>query len=223
MATLYLKSTFPLIDNLPEISLWDFIFSRSIPSDQIIYVDESNGETLRYRIPLAPFTALWLNFYYCSFGQLKTLTKRLAYALRYRFGIDLSSESYAKDSPTIVLFAGNSIYYAATLLAIHAAGFCASPANAAFGKSDLVYQIRDSCAAAVISGSDLLDVASAACQEAGIDNLFVLDKQSPEAHPSIWSVIDTTEFTPEPLSAEESRTKTTLLCYSSGTSGRPKV
>jgi len=203
MNTIYLESTFPLIKSLPKTSLWDFIFSTPTPSNKAVYVDEGSGEILR-------------------FGQLKSLTKCLAYALRNRIGIDTTSDAKAKDGVTIVVFAGNSIFYATTLLAIHAAGFCASPANAAFGKSDLVYQIRDSGAAAVIAGTEMLDVASAACQEAGLDKLFVLDRQSSESYPSIWNFVDTTELTPEPLSPEEACTKATLLCYSSGTSGRPK-
>jgi long-subunit acyl-CoA synthetase (AMP-forming) len=67
--------------------------------------------------------------------------------------------------------------------------------------------------------------AAEACTEAGISRILLLEKPAcPDAkYQSIWDFAGEDEFEPEPVNGDEAESTVALLCYSSGTSGKPKV
>ena len=87
------------------------------------------------------------------------------------------------------------------------------------------HQLGDSGAKLVLSSHEHVDTIVEACQEAGDCNILVLDKDAPASggRQCIWDLVDEHEYEPTPLSKREAVENTTLLCYSSGTSGKPKV
>ncbi|KAI0318580.1 hypothetical protein OF83DRAFT_933769 [Amylostereum chailletii] len=195
----YFSSTYPPIAHLPEVSTWDFLFLKEGTEDQNkdIYLDAITGESLKY-------------------GELLHLTKALAYAFIHKLGLQMGDR--------VVLFSRNSLYFPAIVLATQAAGLVCSPANCLFRSSELAYQIKDCGAKFVIAGPDQLGIASVACNECGISPPLLSEKVkgAHARHSSIWDFVDGNELEPEPLSPDEAKERTSIMCYSSGTSGRPK-
>ncbi|KAJ1550640.1 hypothetical protein HK405_000131, partial [Cladochytrium tenue] len=110
-----------------------------------------------------------------------------------------------------------------------------SPANPAYTVEELTYQLRDSGATYLFTTAELLDTALAAAQAAGIPaaRTYLLETALSAAQPAARRGLRTLRelgagagaFSPLPLvafSREELRERPAFLCYSSGTTGRPK-
>ncbi|KAF4573439.1 putative NRPS-like protein biosynthetic cluster [Pleurotus pulmonarius] len=201
-STIIFGSPLPPIENLPKVSVWHFLFGQHNESfaDTTAYVDEDGYETY-------------------SHAAVCRLTKSIAHVLLNNFGL--------QRGDTIIVYSENTVKYPIVLLATQAAGLVCSPASAAYQTSELKYQILDSQAKLVLVSHSKYETALTACVDAGISKpaLISSDYSSQScfnAAPNIWDMQDGSELHVAELLAEQAEQTTALLCYSSGTSGRPK-
>lgn len=165
--------------------------------DNVCFIEGKTGETLTY-------------------GQLKSLSKRLAYGLRHRVPA-------LKASGTVCIFAVNTLLYAPAFYATQAAGILVTLANPKYLVEDLVYHLKDSESQVLITDAYGLEVAQKAWSALGKSqsSLYLLQREASGSTESIWSLTGKEEYEPKELSEEE-LDRPCLAWYSSGTSGRPK-
>ncbi|KAF7965136.1 hypothetical protein HWV62_45418 [Athelia sp. TMB] len=188
---------------LPETSVWHLVFENpnAPKDDQVVFVDAINDQEMR-------------------FGELKTLTKRLAYGL-------LNRTSLGPDD-VILAYSPNTFLYPAFVQATQAANLCVTLANPGYLLDELTHHIRDSCARVLVVGKDMFNIALQAAEKCGIPNkdVYVLEPEDLTRgglqFKSIWSTMGSEELEPRRLSAQEARERTAFMCYSSGTTGRAK-
>lgn len=96
-------------------------------------------------------------------------------------------------------------------------------ANPKYTKKDLQHHLQDSGAKICIFDEAGSDLGAEVCQTAGIptSKRFVLGKKDHEGVKSIWSLSGREQHQPRQLVPAE-LDETTLICYSSGTTGLPK-
>lgn len=165
--------------------------------DNVCFIEAKSGETLTY-------------------GQLKSLSKKLAYGLRNRVPA-------LNSGGTVCIFAVNTMLYAPVFYATQAAGIVATLANPKYLQGDLEYHLKDSQSKVLITDAYGLDVARKAWKGIGKtgDTLFLLPKAGQGAVKSIWSLSGREEIQPADLSEKE-LDEPAIMWYSSGTTGRAK-
>jgi 4-coumarate--CoA ligase len=109
-----------------------------------------------------------------------------------------------------------------------------SPANPSFSQDELVYQLTTTKARFILVHPDSLPIALSACRTAGIPEIHIAlfdndpNSTSIQSFPTLNDLI-TTGLSQEPnfverqLDPGESKTRLAFLCFSSGTTGHPKV
>ncbi|KIM77172.1 hypothetical protein PILCRDRAFT_825520 [Piloderma croceum F 1598] len=192
------RSPYPDVE-LPEISIWHFIFDHPNPpaDDKVIYVDCLTDRKIK-------------------FGELKSLSKRLAYGLVHRAKL-------AEDDVMLV-FSANTLLYPALVQAAQAATICVTLANPTYQVDELEHQIKDSDAKVIVVGKSVIEVAKGAAIRCGIadHNIYITEEEDHEHFKSIWSLASFEELEPRRLSAQEAKQRTAFMCYSSGTTGKAK-
>ncbi|KAJ2717191.1 4-coumarate--CoA ligase [Coemansia spiralis] len=172
--------------------------------DHAVFVDSASGESL-------------------TVEQLTTLVRRLARGLR---------ASGIRAGDTVAVFAANSIYYPVVAYGIVAAGAVCAPANPMYTPRELAHQLADMKCCAVVVGDGLQDTVAEAQRLAGIalDHVWAMDEAQTRREGSVFLVADAAASSSDgeddsPIALDsEPPTDTTAayLCYSSGTTGRPK-
>jgi 4-coumarate--CoA ligase len=178
---------------------------------------------------------LHLGLQVLRFDGLRSLTKRLAYGLVNREKLSAGD--------VIMAFSPNSLLYPAFVLATQAATLCVSVslffafqcianvdllarqlANPSYLFDELVHHIKDSRPKVLVVGKSVIEVAKRAAIECGIadQNIYMMEEEAHEQYKSIWSLAGHEELEPLPLSPKEARQRTAFMCYSSGTTGKPK-
>ncbi|KAF9527756.1 amp dependent CoA ligase [Crepidotus variabilis] len=159
---------------------------------------------------------------YC-FEEVHHRTFGLANALSIKWSI-------AKDD-VVCLFSPNHVDYANVVWAVHTLGGIISPANPGYTPDELVHQLTTAKAKLLVTHPVSLKTALAAAKAAGLPNssILVLEK----AHnlpnlPTLDELIDFGASLPSNYSAVrlrpgESKTTIAFLCFSSGTTGKPKA
>jgi 4-coumarate--CoA ligase len=194
----YFVSKGPLVEDLPCISTWEFIFgnSSSVAPDKTVYVDEQSGVSLTWR-------------------DTRSLALRFANAFVFEF-------SLAKGD-IVALVSSNSLYIPAFVLAAQAVGIICSPASALFNAAELEYQIADSCAKHVFCGEDQWSTAREVCERLGLPSPVILDKSDRLGKTTIWSSLKPETSCPTDFGTSyDPCNDIAVLSYSSGTSGKPK-
>lgn len=187
------RSPFPDVD-IPTSSVYDFLFGSidDADLDRPALVDGATGAVTDYRTLIAH-------------------TDAIAGALASR-GIGVG-DVVGLLSPNVPAFA--SVFHG-----ILRSGATATTINALYTAADIVKQLRDSGAKALITVTPLLAQAKDAAQTVGIadDMLVVLD--GADGHPSLRDLL--AEGAPAPEVSFDPATHLAVLPYSSGTTGRPK-
>lgn len=155
-----------------------------------------------------------------SFGDLKRTALRLAYALRHHPSLDLQS-----PTATVAVFAANCMEYPMIIAATQAAGIPCTTANSSYGQDELVHQIEESRATVLLVDSDerRLGIAKGASQATGVQ-LFLLNRSSPASTGlrSIFSLTGEDELVPVTMSERQAKETISVMCFSSGTTGKAK-
>jgi len=184
---------------LPETSCWHLIFDHhSRPADdKVVYVDGLTDKTIK-------------------FGELRSLTKRLAYGLINRAALS--------EDDVILVFSSNTLLYPAFVQATQAATICLSLANPGYLFDELVHHINDSRPKVIVAGKSVFEMAKRAAITCGIadHNVYVMEEDGHEGYRSIWSLAGSEELEPRHLSPQEVKQRTAFMCYSSGTTGKAK-
>jgi len=185
--TIY-TSDMPSAD-IPKVSVTDYILARADElGDKPAFIDGPTGRTI-------------------SYAEFKGHIQSLAGGLQAR-GVGRGT-TWALMLPNLPEFA----------IAFHGlayAGATVTTLNPTYGAVEIAYQLKDAGASAIITVGLFLEVAKAAAEEVGIDEIFVIGPG--EATPF-------TELFGEPVTeqvAVDLEQDVVVLPYSSGTTGFPK-
>ncbi|MBF0660624.1 MULTISPECIES: 4-coumarate--CoA ligase family protein [unclassified Rhodococcus (in: high G+C Gram-positive bacteria)] len=187
------RSPFPDVE-IPDLSVYDFLFGSidEADLDRPALIDGPSGDVTDYRTLI---------------GQVDGIAGALAAR-----GIAVG-DVVGLLSPNVPAFA--SVFHG-----ILRAGATATTINALYTAADIVKQLEDSEAKALVTVSPLLPQAAEAAKAVGIpdDMLIVLD--GAEGHPSLRDLL--AERAAAPDVSFDPATHLAVLPYSSGTTGRPK-
>ncbi len=187
------RSPFPDVE-IPDLSVYDFLFGSidETDLDRPALIDGPSGDVTDYRTLI---------------GQVDGIAGALAAR-----GIAVGD--------VVGLLAPNVPAFAAVFHGILRAGATATTINALYTAADIVKQLEDSEAKALVTVSPLLPQAAEAAKTVGIpdDMLIVLD--GAEGHPSLRDLL--AERAVAPGVSFDPATHLAVLPYSSGTTGRPK-
>ncbi|KAF7316064.1 AMP binding protein [Mycena indigotica] len=168
-------------------------------------------------------------------GQLKHLCLSLAYGLKEH----PTTSVFAKRGDTVLIFSPNSLAWPVLLHGSLAAGLRCTLANSAYTPPELAHQYTDSGAKLILAAQELVPVVlemltkqlGLSSAEAGKRIVVVPDDLSwaggpASPRPDHLNLVDLLGL--GTLEKEESfdgvaDKETALLCYSSGTTGKPKV
>ncbi|KAG8834677.1 hypothetical protein FRC17_007762 [Serendipita sp. 399] len=163
-----------------------------------------------------------------NFEETRTRVYGLANALAARFKVG--------EGDIVCTFTPNDVDYPITMWAIHRLGAAVTPANPSYTADELVYQIQASRASLLITCAASLAIAEEAAKKAGIskDRIIVFDVRGPAAskwssrYPHVGQLIQEglnipPAFVEKRLSEGEGTKMIAYLCFSSGTTGKPKA
>lgn len=198
---------------LASESLWTFIFhtTQHYP-DLPAFIEAATGRVL-------------------SRAELRDLSLEFAHGIRTR----LPQDSRLFRGDTAMIFSPNSFAWPIALLGLLAGGVRSTLANNAYTPSELAFQYKDSRARVVFSHPDLVPVVFAMFKHIGVSEdearrrLVVLDFGGHGAETArMEGVLGLDDLLGHGALQEEEKfigpqaNETLLLCYSSGTTGKPK-
>ena len=185
-----IRSPFPEVD-IPDVSLTDFALGRAAElGDRPAFIDAPSGRAITYT-------------------DLAESVRAAAAGLAERgFGKGDVFAHYAPNSPE----------YAVAFHAVATAGGASTTANPALTVEELSAQLSDSGARLLVTAPELLEKASAAATEAGVEEIFVYG-EGDGATPFASLLVAGGEPPNVPIDAAEDLV---ALPYSSGTVGLPK-
>ncbi|PSK55337.1 4-coumarate--CoA ligase-like 7 [Elsinoe australis] len=194
-------SLYPKID-IPNISLWDFLFERkdkAFGDDKVIFKDAYTQRSY-------------------NFAQTKSTALDFAKGLKALYDW--------RKGDVLALYTPNCIDTPPVMWGTLWTGGVVSPANPGYSADELAFQLKDSGAKILVTQLPLLDVARKAAQKVGIedDNIILIgDKKDPKGtfkhFTSVRNVSGATRFRKAKINAEKDLA---FLAYSSGTTGLPK-
>ncbi|RKP08854.1 hypothetical protein THASP1DRAFT_15061 [Thamnocephalis sphaerospora] len=202
------KSHIPDIP-IPTEDIYHYIFElpeRQSQQDVEIFIDADTGRTT-------------------TVAQLRRNTRRFAGALQTKVG--------AKRGQIVAMCAPNSIDFPIATLGTLAAGLIVTTSNPAFHLDELTEQFKDSRPNYIVADYTALEKVKAAAAVIGIpdEHIFVIGAPDGrttmpvfEGHTTLYGLLD---GAPEDaplvrLTPEEQAVTTAFICYSSGTTGKPK-
>ncbi|MEE2032035.1 AMP-binding protein [Rhodococcus chondri] len=186
-------SPFPDVE-IPALSVYDFLFGSMAEADleRPALVDGTSGDVVDYRTLV---------------GQIQGVAGALAAR-----GVGVGD--------VVGLLSPNIPAFAPVFHGILRAGATATTINALYTAQDIVKQLEDSKAKALVVVSPLLPQAKEAAAEVGIPDELLIVLDGAEGHPSLRDLL--VEQAPAPEVTFDPATHLAVLPYSSGTTGRPK-
>jgi 4-coumarate--CoA ligase len=164
-----------------------------------------------------------------------------SYALQLGFSLHNLPSPLENRTKTVLIFSPNSITWPVMILGVVAAGFRATLANSAYTPDELKYQYTDAGAHLVFThpsqvGTVRSMLRSAGCSEQEIRSRVIVagarwitgdnDASVPDAElkdlVNITQLLERGELKEEVSFDGERSNETVYLCYSSGTTGKPK-
>ncbi|KAH9956171.1 AMP binding protein [Russula dissimulans] len=210
-STIY-TSPIPNIDLVSE-SLWTYVFQTARHDPGLpAFIEAATGRVL-------------------SRADLRNLSLEFAYGIRTR--LPQGSRLFRGD--TAMIFSPNNLAWPIALLGLIAGGVCSTLANSAYTPTELAYQYKDSRARVVFSHPDSIPIVLAMFQHIGVSEdearrrLVVLDFGGNAAEIarkvgvlSLDDLLGHGALREEEKFVGSQANETLLLCYSSGTTGKPK-
>lgn len=135
------------------------------------------------------------------------------------------------ENDTVCLFSPNDVDWPVVLWAVHRLGAILTPANPGYNAEELTHQLTLSESRLIVTHVASLPAATAAAKQAGIplDRVVVIGAaSSPRPHSTVQELVAAglsklPVFEERRLRPGEAKTKLALLCFSSGTTGKPKA
>ncbi|KAI9501054.1 hypothetical protein GGI25_005620 [Coemansia spiralis] len=195
-------STLPPID-IPDANVVDYVLAecqRLRSPGHTLFVDSSSGESM-------------------TAAQVQSLT--------YRFAAGLRNKCNIKAGDTVAIFARNSIIYPIAAYGIVATGAICTPSNPAYTPHELAHQLSDSRCKVVIVGDGLQAAVTKALElvHHKVECVLAMDEARSGCDESIFSVMAPEADATSPFASgqpSDYATAPAYLCYSSGTTGKPK-
>ncbi|KAH7883186.1 AMP binding protein [Phlebopus sp. FC_14] len=194
-------------------------FVGQFPAGALAFIDAATGATI-------------------SRGALRSYALQFAHSL-HNPPAPLAHQSNSSSPPTILIFAPNSIVWPIMLLGSAAAGFRATLANSAYSSAELAYQYTNAGAHLIFVHPSLLGVVQAMLKSCGctddqirarivlatsawLTGVSDLETKACSNFVRFENLLGRGEL-PSEVSFEGPRSnQTQYLCYSSGTTGKPK-
>ncbi|KAI9595306.1 hypothetical protein BDF19DRAFT_404406 [Syncephalis fuscata] len=193
---------------LPQVDIFHFLFEtdgRQKDVDKVIFVDGENHRKM-------------------TVSDVHKKSKRLANALHTKYNV--------KRGQRVAIYSFNDFDYPIMVFGILAAGLTVTTISSYYTVDEVVHQLHDSEATIIFVDRSLAAKGKEAAAKAGIlpENVIIsgihkgnLADLPFEGHPSIHSLIETyEEMEAVRLSEDEVKEMPGLICYSSGTTGKPK-
>lgn len=198
-----------------SLQQWIFGSSKGTLSNQKIIVDTDRPDEI-----------------FLTMEEYRLMAKRVALGLQ---------QAGVKPGDRVLVYSGNSVYFAAVFLGILMAGGIFTGANPTYVAREVAYQLRDSGASFMFAAKGSLDIALQAAEEAGLakDHIFIFDAENDvkgdQPEPSVkgrqrgvrhWTELiqlhkgDAAKW--DWVEPSDSKNTTCCLNYSSGTTGVPK-
>ncbi|TPX70395.1 hypothetical protein SpCBS45565_g01785 [Spizellomyces sp. 'palustris'] len=192
------QSSYPSIQ-IPCTDLYSFIFGQlSVCSSSVpALIDAATDEQVTY-------------------PELHARINRLAAGLSARWRI--------KKGDVVAIYAPNTIDFVISVYAIVRLGATVTTANAAYTSKELVYQLRDANAVAILTVPSALNVARESALSVGISTsrIAVMGSRGSGDAPHIRDLMMDLEPPKIVFTQDELAQQPAFLCYSSGTTGRSK-
>ncbi len=192
-----IRSPFSDIE-IPSKSIPDFLFDRKLPcaESKPFVTDATTGASH-------------------SFGQVRSLSRR--------FGQGLVRNRNWKKTDVLCIFSFNVIAFPVVLFGCQLAQGIVTPANPSYTSEELVHQLRDSGARAIVSHPELLSVAKSAAEAVGIQSrdIFCFGG-TPVAGVEPWESLLSDSEIAFPGKSIDPAKDLGFLVYSSGTTGLAK-
>ncbi|KAG0200123.1 putative fatty-acid--CoA ligase FadD10 [Mortierella sp. GBA30] len=135
-----------------------------------------------------------------------------------------------KRGDVLALFSFNQVDYSITMYGPILLGAITTTVNSAYTADELAYQLTDAGATVLVTHPELLSIAIAGAQKAGLakDRIFLYGDQTVQGfrpYKTLMPPISTPEHQLAQvlvLDSQDAKDTTALICYSSGTTGRSK-
>ncbi|OAL51880.1 4-coumarate-CoA ligase-like protein [Pyrenochaeta sp. DS3sAY3a] len=186
---------------IPDVDLWGLMFDRKdrdFPENKVLYRAIDSG----------------LHYTFADVKRLATL-----------FGGGLRNLWDWQKNDVLALYAPNDIDIPPVIYGAFFAGGIVTPANPGYSKDELVYQLKNSEAKALVTTKKFLNTALAAASEVGIpaDRVLLLGPEKDGSHRvKHWSNIRKTSGALRYRRRRAKPEDLSFLAYSSGTTGLPK-
>ncbi|KAJ1663900.1 hypothetical protein IW140_004246 [Coemansia sp. RSA 1813] len=203
-----IKSTLPDVE-IPNTNIPDFFFKHI--RQHVEFVDESNPRPVLISGTSADE--------FLTVEQMEAMSKKFATGLYHSVGV--------RGGDVVAVILPNSIYYAPVVLGILMLGASCTLANPANTARELVYQLKDSGAAWIVTTLAIKDVVGDAATELAslIRKIMFIEKEGvPENESSVFDIMctDVSTHCPEDTEQQPTADSVAFIPYSSGTTGHPK-
>lgn len=153
--------------------------------------------------------------------ELQQRVKYLAVGLKSRFNLE--------DEDTVCIFSPNHVDYPIAIWAVHMLGGVVSPSNPAYTAEEFLHQIDVVKPALILTHSDCLKTISSSLRSSSVPKTHVaLFEPGSASIPCLEQLIEVgrskvQEFIPKAFGPGEGKIKKAFVCFSSGTTGKPKA
>lgn len=195
----------PFTIDIPQTDVLSYVFPEGKqPSDKALWIDADNTSN-----SLSP-------------RQLLHWVKRLGVGLD-RLGI--------KQNEAIMMYSGNHIFVPVLYLGVAGSGRVFTGCNPAYGVNETAFQLENTDSKLVLVEPKFLDVVLQAAQKHDFprERIYLFSDEPCKEQQGVkdWSTLLGSEKEAEGwqwhrMSSQESKTRTAVLNYSSGTTGLPK-
>lgn len=198
---------------VPEVSLFTHLFPEvdPFPGETPAFIDADTGRVVTRQ-------------------QLREQSMQLGWSMRNNL-VKLGGAPLKKGD-VVMIFSPNSIAYPIALHGCIAAGLRVTLANSSYTPSELAHQYHDSTSEVVFAHPSLLDTVMAMFKhiKVGIKEAkkrvivmdYGLDEKGPKGLMKMTQLLGKGQLVQEERFDGERSNETVLLCYSSGTTGKPK-
>lgn len=153
--------------------------------------------------------------------ELRQRVQHLAAGLKSRFNL--------KDEDAVCIFSPNHVDYPVAIWAVHTLGGVVSPSNPAYTAEEFSHQIDVVKPALILTHPACLETVSSSLRSSSVPKTHIaLFEPGHASIPCLEQLIEegkskVQELIPKSFGPEEGKSKKAFVCFSSGTTGKPKA